>query len=316
MTLARAPVGIVPIIFANDDLPDLTPPIEPEVLVREIARLGFAGCQLSRALPPADALRPALQQYGLRIAEVYAALPCTSAGPTVEARDQAFARLSDAQRTDADVLIFSYHLSEERVGWSGRASDPRAPRLTEDGRLRALALLHEVARTAQAQGRPVVYHPHTGTFVETPEEVEWLMSSTDPGLVSLCLDVGHYIVGGGDPVAAVRRYGERIRHVHMKDVDADVLRRLHSGEISDFHGALKARIFTELGNGVLDVARVMRELARIDYSGWLMSEQDTTWRAPAESAAMSRAVLGYAIRVALADRQSDQTEHVSRVVQP
>jgi inosose dehydratase len=283
------------------------------VLVREIARLGFVGCQLSRALPTGDALRPALQQHGLRIAEVYAALPCTSAGPTSEARDQAFAWLADAQRTDADVLVFSYHLSEERVRWSGRASDPRAPRLTEKGRSRALALLDEVARTAQAQGLPVVYHPHTGTFVETPDEVEWLMSSTDPRIVSLCLDVGHYLIGGGDPVAAVRRYGERIRHVHVKDVDADILRRLRDREIPDFLSALKARIFTELGNGVLDAAGVVRELARIDYSGWLMCEQDTTWRAPAESAAMSRAVLAYVIRLALAGRQSDQTEHVARV---
>jgi len=306
MTLANAPIGIVPIIFANDDLPDLTPPIEPETLLAEIARLGFSGSQLSRALPGGDALRPALQKYGVRIAEVYAALPCASSGPTAEARDQAFTRLEDARRTDAAVLVFSYHLSEERVGWSGRARDPRAPRLTDEGRSRALSLLEDIARVAHQQGRPVVYHPHTGTFVETPDEVEWLMSATDPRLVSLCLDVGHYVVGGGDPVDAVKRYGSRIRHVHMKDVDTDVLRRLRDGELVDFPSALRARIFTELGNGLLDVAGVLRELERIDYSGWLMSEQDTTWRAPAESAAMSRAVLGYAIRLATASPLSEQ----------
>src|SRR5438270_6304285 len=113
----RAPIGIVPIIFANDDLPELTPPIEPATLVAEIARLGFAGCQLSRALPPGAALQPALLQHGLRIAEVYAALPCTSAGPTPDARGQAFEQLDALRRTDGDVLIFSYHLSEERATW-------------------------------------------------------------------------------------------------------------------------------------------------------------------------------------------------------
>ena len=305
MTLADALIGIVPIVFANDDLPDLTPSIEPETLVSEMARLGFAGSQLSRALPDRAALEPSLQRHGLRIAEVYAALPCTSDGPTPEARAQVFEKLGDARRTGADVLVFSYHLSAERVAWSGRANDPRAPRLTEDGRARALALLHELAREAQIAGPPVVYHPHAGTFVETPNEVEWLMGSTDPELVGLCLDVGHYIVGGGDPVGAVRRYGDRIRHVHMKDVDPAVLARLRGGEIPDFLDALRSRIFTELGNGVLDVLGVVRELDRRNYQGWLMCEQDTTWRPPAESAAISRGVLGYAIRLAAAEHLSE-----------
>jgi len=307
MSLNRTTIGIVPIIFANDDLPDLTPPMDPHVLVSELARLGFSGSQLSRALPSGAALRPALEQHGLRIAEVYAALPCTSEGPTPEAREQAFEQLEAARRTQAAVLIFSYHLSDERVGWSGRANQPGAPTLTEAGRARALELVHEVAREAKAAGHPLVYHPHTGTFVETPAEVEWLMQSTDPDLVGLCLDVGHYIVGGGDPVDAVRRYGNRIRHVHMKDVDPDVLRRLRSGEIADFLHALRARIFTELGHGVLDVLGVVRELGRVDYRGWLMCEQDTTWRSPAESAAISRAVLSHALRLAADEYGSGAT---------
>ena len=190
MALADAPIGIVPIIFANDDLPELTPPIEPETLVAEIARLGFAGCQLSRALPrvrapagPATS-RPA-HRRSLRGVAVYLR------GPAPDARDQAFdAPRRPASDSDGDVLIFSYHLSEERVTWSGRADQPGVPSLTEEGRARALALIHEVARAAQASGHPLVYHPHTGTFVETPAEVEWLMQSTDADLVGLCLDVG------------------------------------------------------------------------------------------------------------------------------
>jgi inosose dehydratase len=297
MTLVRAPIGLVPIIFANDDLPELTPPIDPETLLGEIARLGFTGCQLSRALPPGSALKPALQRRGLRIAEVYAALPCTSDGPPPQARERAFEQLDTLRRTEGDVLIFSYHLSDERVGWSGRADQPDAPRLTQDGRARAVELVHEVARAATASGHPLVYHPHTGTFVETPAEVDWLMESTDADLVGLCLDVGHYTVGGGNPIEAIRRYGSRVRHVHMKDVDPLVLRQLRAGAIPGFLDALRARIFTELGRGVLDVLGVVRELSSLDYSGWIMCEQDTTWRSPAESAAISRAVLGYTIRL-------------------
>src|SRR5262249_27536847 len=157
--------------------------------------------------------------------------------------DQAFAQLDALTQTNGDVLIFSYHLADERVRWSGRANQPGTPSLTEEGRSRALALLHEVAYAAQARGHPLVYHPHTGTFVETPAEVEWLMQSSDPDLVGLCLDVGHYTVGGGDPVEGVRRHGRRVRHVHMKDVDAAVLKKLRAGDIADFLEALRARIF-------------------------------------------------------------------------
>jgi inosose dehydratase len=297
MTLANAPIGIVPLLFANDDLPELTPPMDPQTLVDELARLGFTGSQLSRALPAGESLTPALARRGLRIAEVYAALPCTSDGPGADARDQAFDRLESLRRTQGDVLIFSYHLSPERVVWSARADHPDTPRLTERGRAHALGLLDEVARATQTAGHRLVYHPHTGSFVETPAETDWLMQSTDPDLVGLCLDVGHFTVGGGDPVEAIRQYGHRVRHVHMKDVDAGVLQRMRAGAIPDFLEALRQRVFTELGSGVLDVLGIVRELSRLDYSGWIMSEQDTTWRPAAESAAIARAVLGYTIRL-------------------
>ncbi|MBV9359470.1 MAG: TIM barrel protein [Chloroflexi bacterium] len=300
MSIAQAPVGIVPINFANDDLPELTPPMDPELLVSEMARLGFTGCQLSRALPARKALQPTLQRFGMRIAEVYAALPCTSSGPEAAARDQAFDRLEELRRCDGDVLVFSYHLSPERVGWAGRANQADTPSLTSEGRERALALLDEVARAADARGKAVVYHPHVGSFVETPAEVDWLMASTDSRLVGLCLDVGHYTVGGGDPVDAIRRYGSRLRHVHLKDVDPTVLQAMRNGAIPDFLEALRRRIFTELGSGMLDVLGVVRELGRLDYRGWIMCEQDTTWRPPAESSAISRAVLAYCARLAQA----------------
>jgi inosose dehydratase len=123
-------------------------------------------------------------------------------------------------------------------------------------------------------------------------------------------------VGGGDPVAAVQDFGPRIRHVHMKDVDENVLNRLRAGGVPGFLAALEARIFTELGNGLLDVAGVLRALARMNYGGWLMCEQDTTWRPPAESAAISRAVLGYAIRLALGEDRPRPAESDPRAARP
>src|SRR5439155_25030888 len=99
------------------------------------------------------------------------------------------------------------------------------------------------------------------------------------------------------PLTAVRRYGRRIVHVHVKDVAAEPLEALRTGRLPNFLEALRARIFTELGGGILPVAALLDSLADRDYEGWLMVEQDTTWNPPSESAAVSRRVLDFALRM-------------------
>jgi inosose dehydratase len=110
------------------------------------------------------------------------------------------------------------------------------------------------------------------------------------------MDVGHYLVGGGDPVEAIRRHGSLVTHVHAKDVDGAVLARLRAGEVDGFAGAIRDRLFTELGNGVLDLDGVVRALDEIDFDGWIMVEQDSSWLPPAQAAEIG----GRALRVALA----------------
>jgi inosose dehydratase len=153
-----------------------------------------------------------------------------------------------------------------------------------------------VAAETRAAGARIAFHPHAGTFVETPQEVERLASSIGAEELPFCLDVGHYTVGGGDPVTALRQYGERVSHVHLKDVDPDVLRGLRSREVGSFGAAVRQRLFTELGSGVLDLDGVLAVLAERRYDGWLIVEQDSGWSPPAESAAIGRRVLAAAIR--------------------
>jgi inosose dehydratase len=142
----------------------------------------------------------------------------------------------------------------------------------------------------------VAFHPHGGTFIETPAEVERLAAETDPGRMGICLDVGHYLVGGGDPVTAIRALGERVTHLHLKDVDPAVLTRLQAGALEGLGHGIRERIFTELGAGMLDLDSVIAALAEQDYAGWLIVEQDTTWAPPSESAAIGRRVLASALR--------------------
>lgn len=291
----RAKVGIVPLLFANDDLPELTSPIDGVALLDEVARIGYEGLQLSRVLPRGDRLQAELTRRDLRIAEVYAVLPCAADGPPETAIELGRAKIRELDEVRGDVLILSYHLSPGRAERAGRAGDAATLRLTARGFESAVELLHRLAAEARQNGHLVVYHPHVGSFVETPEEIERLMDATDPDLLGLCIDSGHWTVGGGDPVLALDTYGDRVAHLHLKDVDGQVLHRLREGHIASFLEALRERLFTELGSGIVDIGGFADRLVRRDYAGWVMCEQDTTWWPPAESAAISRRVWAFAL---------------------
>jgi inosose dehydratase len=294
--LPNARIGTVPILWNNVDEPDLVPRVDADTVLDDIARTGFDGTQFGTGFARGAALLDALESRGLRLAEVYAALPCSADGPRDDAIDVGRERLAILHDAGGDVLVVALDGTPDRSAMSGRAADPATPRFDADAWRRMGDVLNALARDAQAAGHTVAFHQHTGTFVETPDELDALLAATDERLVSVCLDVGHYTVGGGDPVAALRRYGDRVTHLHLKDVDRDVLAELRAGQLADFGEAIRARLFTELGAGVLDLAAVVGELARRDFDGWLMIEQDSGWGPPAESAAIGRRVLAYELR--------------------
>ncbi len=175
-------------------------------------------------------------------------------------------------------------------------------------------MLHTLADETVRAGHRFAFHPHAGTYVETPAEVDRLVEMTEPATVGLCLDVGHYLVGGGDPVAALERYGGRVTHVHLKDVDPAVLERLAGGRVAGFNAAIRERLFTELGAGRLDLLEVLRSLAALRYDGWLMVEQDSSWGPPAEAAAIGRRVLAVGLR-AIASHDEPVDDGESRSVE-
>jgi inosose dehydratase len=294
--LQRAPIGVVPIVWNNADLLDLAPEVAADTVLDEIRRLGYEGCQHGRGFPRGAALRGALAERSLRLAEVYADLPCTREGPAAEALERGRERLRLLADGAGEVLVVALECSAERDAWSARADAPDAPSLSEAGWRSLVELLHRLAEETQAAGARLCFHAHTATWVETPAELDRLVVETDERLVGLCLDTGHYTVGGGDPVAAIRAHGARIGHVHLKDVDGAVLDRLREGRLSGFEDAVRERIFTELGSGVVDLSGILEALAGVDYGGWLMVEQDTSWLPPSESAAIGRRVLEYALR--------------------
>jgi inosose dehydratase len=122
-------------------------------------------------------------------------------------------------------------------------------------------------------GLRTVFHHHCAGYVERPDEVDTLMRSTDPELLGLCFDTGHYRFGGGDPVAAIQAYRDRIWHVHFKDCHFEIAERSRR-EQWDYFTSVRNGIFCELGKGDIDFPRIKDELEKLGYDGWIVVEQD------------------------------------------
>ncbi|HEY6608919.1 MAG TPA: sugar phosphate isomerase/epimerase [Candidatus Limnocylindria bacterium] len=291
----RVDIGCVPIVWNNVDQPELGPTAPFETILDELARLEFSGCQFSRDFPGEVVPRSALSDRGLRLAEWYVNVPVTDDGLAPEARRMALEGLDGLRTYGGDVLCVAVDGSPARDAFSGRV-DAGSARWPDAAFQQLGELLDDLAANTPDEVR-IAFHPHVASFVETPREVELLAEALAGSTAGLCLDVAHYTVGGGDPVEAIRRYSALIKHVHAKDVDGGVLGRMRMGEYAGLDEATRARIFTELGNGVVDLAGVVQALDDIGYDGWIMVEQDSSWLPPAEATEIGSRVL----RAALAE---------------
>lgn len=152
---------------------------------------------------------------------------------------------------------------------------------------------NRIARAVKREtGLRTVFHHHIGTWVETPEETAHLLRMTDPDVLGLCFDTGHYRFGGGDPVAGLQRHADRIWHVHFKDHEPTVAAR---SRLEGWNGvqAVEHGVFCELGRGDVDFPAVLAQLRQRNYQGWIVVEQDVLpgMGSPKESATRNRAYL-------------------------
>ena len=124
-----------------------------------------------------------------------------------------------------------------------------------------------------ATGLRTVFHHHCAGFVETTAEIDKFLSLTDPSLVGLVLDMGHYMFGGGDPLLALKKHQKRIWHIHFKDCDPEIATRSRT-EQWDYFKSVGNGVFCELGKGAVDFSAIVKELESQEYSGWIVVEQD------------------------------------------
>jgi inosose dehydratase len=160
--------------------------------------------------------------------------------------------------------------SERRRAYPGRAHGDHSLGWDDAGWARFAEAMARLLERCRARGYEPTFHPHTATFVEAPWEIDRLLSVTD---ASVCLDTGHLLIGGGDPVQAVRDWGERINHVHLKDARLAVIDEIVADQ-APVRAIWERGAFCRLGTGDVALDDVLEQLRARGYDGWLVVEQD------------------------------------------
>ena len=275
ITVANAPVsyGAFEITIGHDpNVPDGISVLD------QVAAAGYAGIDLGPVgyLGSGTRLGELLAERGLGLAGGYLELPYADHGALDRAIGELDALLGtfDAVRTQVPgppprpTLADSG--SPQRRSRPGRAATARSAGLDADGWRKFSEGLARVVGRCRDRGYEPTFHPETGTYVEAPWEIAEVLDRSDVGL---CLETGHMMLGGGDPVALLREWGSRINHVHLKDA----VRTVMAGIVAD--GAPVTDIwsreaFCELGRGDLDADAILDGLRDISFGGWLVVEQD------------------------------------------
>lgn len=273
--LDQSLVGIVPLNFRYE-------PAKKQEFLSAIASYGFRGIQISGEQSESPDFLQEMKIQGIAPAEQYLAIRCGTDGPILGSETESARTIRQAAAARVEMVVFAVDGTEERDRWAGRAD--KGPQLSDIGYERLAAHIEKFAKMAAESGVRASFHPHAGTYIESARETSLLMDKLDPQVVGLCLDVGHWIVAGEDPIKAVRDYGSRITHVHVKDVSDEVLDRMMRGEILTMNSAVEDfKLFVPAGTGILRLGELFTELEKASFSGWLMSEQDSAWE-PSEAA--------------------------------
>ena len=253
---------------------------EGPALVEAMAEAGYAGSELG---PPGYLGRgrevgALLGEYDLQLAGAFLPLRFSQeAGFAEDLSDleSALDLLTEASEgRERPVVLLSDAVCEpDRIHHAGAIEAHRETWLGERGRRRLFDNAHRAAEQCRERGFVTSFHPHAGSYIESPREVDALLERMDTDLLGLCFDTGHSAYGGGDPLALLREASALVNHVHFKDVDLELLARLRT-EGKGLEDAWAAGVFCELGTGGAQVDECLQQLLEAGYDAWIVVEQD------------------------------------------
>lgn len=252
-----------PISWGVCEVPGWGFQLDPTTVLTQMREVGLAATEFGPDgfLPDSPQEKAAvLRSHGL--AAVGQFVPVVLHDPDVDPLpviEQAMAALLAA---DADTLVVAAATGAD--GYDSR------PSLDDAGWNTLLARLDVIDARAAVRGLRAALHPHVGTMIESGEETERVLRGSSVGL---CLDTGHLLIGGGDPVAIARDWTDRIRHLHLKDVRIDIANQVRDGSLSYTEG-VSAGMYVPLGSGDVDLGAIIDVLETHGYDGWYVLEQD------------------------------------------
>jgi inosose dehydratase len=286
-------IGITPTSWWNDDFLDIDIGIPFGQCVSEMALAGYQGCSVGHKYPTdIETLKWELGLRGLRVSEPWTSTFFTRNAmydKTVADFRQSLAFIKAMGGTDIVVAELGFSAHQRPIALLPNRA------IFDDHQWDAVTSgLNHLGKIADDEGMRLCYHHHMGTGVQTREQVDRLMASTDPKLVHLLLDTGHIYFGGGDPLSLAQAYAPRIKHVHLKNIRHAIMEQAIQQNLS-FKESIEAGIFTVPGDpeGCIDFAPIFQVLADHDYEGWLIveAEQDPAKATPLVYAKMARAYL-------------------------
>src|SRR5678816_3668091 len=254
-------VGNAPVSWGVMEVADWGEQIPYSKVLDEIAAAGYAGTELGPygyfPTEPGE-LASQLSARGLQLVASFVPIPLAHPDRHESGYQEAIKIAQLLAQTGAPLIVLADEMSKARMAVSGRVDESRDG-MTDKQWDDAVQILRRIGESTRELGLRAVFHHHAGTFVETPKEIARLCENTDPDLLGLCLDTGHYFFGGGDPLDAVRTYGARIRHLHLKDVQVSVLEAARRDGVG-FLEAVRRGVFCELGEGAINLKKIIQEM--------------------------------------------------------
>ncbi len=288
-------IGINPITWTNDDVPELGGDTPLETCLSETSRAGYRGTELGGKFPrTAGELGPILSGHGLELVSGW------YDGRILEKSiDEEFDAILPHLTLLRDLGAKHVVYADTSRGRHGAIHDPisQRPTLADDEWRGYGDKITRLSERFAEFGVGMAFHHHMGTVIETDAEIDRLMASTGEAF-GLLYDTGHCAFSGGDPKSLLQRHVGRVVHVHCKDVRTEILKRARAEDMR-FMGAVMEGIFTVPGDGAQDYATLLRILADNGYSGWLVVEAEQD---PAKAHPLTYATMGYRNLKGLAEK--------------